>query len=339
MKTNEGVFIVAELSANHGHKLDTALRTIRAAKEAGADAIKIQTYTPDTITIDCDNEYFRINQGTVWDGKTLYELYKEAYTPWEWHENMKQAAEEIGLVFFSTPFDQSAVDFLENLHVPLYKIASFEITDIPLIKRVAQTGKPILLSTGIATMADIEEAVSAIRENGVNDITLLQCTSSYPAPVEEANLRSMVNKAETFGTKTGLSDHTMSWGVSAAAAALGASVIEKHFILERSLGGPDSSFSMEPAEFRIMVDTIRDIEKALGRVTYGLTENGKKSRTFSRSLFIVSDMEKGDTFSEKNLRSIRPGYGLAPKHLPEIIGRRARKKLTRGTPMRWEYIR
>jgi pseudaminic acid synthase len=338
MTGSNGVFIVAELSANHRHSLETAISSMRAAKEAGADAVKLQTYTADTLTIDCDNEYFRINQGTLWDGKTLYALYQEAYTPWEWHERLKSVAEELGIVFFSTPFDFSAVEFLEKMQVPLYKVASFEVTDISLIERIAQTGKPIILSTGIATLAEIDEAVKAIRKYGVNDITLLQCTSAYPAPVEEANLRTMTNKAETFGTKVGLSDHSLGWAVAAAAAALGAVVIEKHFILDRKLGGPDAPFSMEPAEFRIMVDAIRTVEKSLGRVTYELSESSKRNRAFCRSLFVVDDMNVGDIFTNINLRSIRPGYGLMPKYASEILGRRARCAIARGTPLRWNHV-
>jgi pseudaminic acid synthase len=334
----KGVFVVAEISANHRQDLEVALRTIRAAKESGADAVKIQTYTPDTITIDCDNEYFRIKHGTLWDGRTLYDLYKEAYTPWDWHDKLQKAAEERDLVFFSTPFDFTAVEFLESLHVPLYKIASFEITDIPLIERIARTGKPVMFSTGIATLADIEAAVNALRGAGVEDITILHCTSSYPAPVEDANLRTMQNNAVTFGTKVGLSDHTVGWAVPAAAVAMGAIVVEKHFILDRTLGGPDAAFSAEPAEFRTMVDAIRAVEKALGRVTYTLSDASRKNRVFSRSLFVVNDMAGGELFAESNIRSIRPGNGLPPRYLPEVLGRRARCEIKRGTPLRWDHI-
>ena len=331
------VLIIAEISANHNHDIDIAKKTILSIKECGADAVKIQTYTADTITIDCKNVFFQINQGTVWDGKTLYDLYKEAYTPWEWHDELKDYAESLGLIFFSTPFDFTAVDFLESKRVPIYKIASFEITDIPLIEYTASKGKPMIISTGIATIGEIQEAVDACRKADNNDITLLKCTSSYPAPVDEANLRTMVNMKETFGVKVGLSDHTMGSDVAVAAVALGAEVIEKHFILDRNIGGPDSEFSMEPAEFKAMVDSIRNVEKALGRVTYELSEKTLKSREFSRSLFVIKDIKAGEVFTPENIRSIRPGYGLPPKYITQVLGRRALRDLNRGTPLAWEY--
>lgn len=331
-------FIVAELSANHLKRYDLAVKTIEAAAEAGADAIKLQTYTPDTMTINCDSEYFRIKQGTLWDGKTLYELYKEAYTPWEWQPKLKKIAEDLGLIFFSTPFDKTAVDFLEEMDVPAYKIASFEITDIPLIEYVASKGKPVIISTGIATLCDIEEAVTACKRAENEQIALLKCTSAYPAPLEEINLRTIPHMAETFKTVVGLSDHTIGIYVSIAAVALGAKIIERHLILDRKLGGPDAAFSLEPEEFKSMVRAIRDVEKALGKISYELTERIKRSREFSRSLFVVEDVNAGEIFTEKNVRSIRPGHGLHPKYLKEIIGRKSRKNIKKGTPMSWNLI-
>ncbi len=332
------VFIIAELSANHNRKFDLAVQTIMAAKEAGADAIKLQTYTPDTITLDCDNEHFRIRQGTIWDGKMLYQLYEEAYTPWEWHPELKRTAEGLGLIFFSSPFDKTAVDFLETINVPAYKIASFEITDIPLIEYIASKGKPVIISTGIATLGDIEEAMEACRRMGNERVALLKCTSAYPAPLEEMNLRTIPNLAGTFHTVVGLSDHTLSISVPAAAVALGAKIIEKHFILDRQSGGPDAAFSMEPDEFRAMVNAVRDVEKALGSVSYALSEKTKKSRVFSRSLFIVKDTKAGDALTEDNVRSIRPGSGLHPKYMKDIIGKKALTDIKRGTPLSWLLI-
>ncbi len=332
------VFIVAELSANHLQNFDLAVKTIQAMAEAGADAVKLQTYTPDTMTIDCDNKYFRIKQGTLWDGVTFYELYQKAYTPWEWHEKLKEIAEDFGLVFFSTPFDKTAVDFLEELGVPCYKIASFEITDIPLIEYVASKGKPVIISTGIATLADIEEAVNTCRRIGNNQIALLKCVSAYPTPLEEVNLLTIPHLAETFGVTPGLSDHTVSNSVAVAAVALGARIVEKHFILDRSLGSPDVAFSLEPEEFKAMVRAIREAEEALGRISYGLSERQKKAREFSRSLFIVRDVRAGELVTEENVRSIRPGFGLHPRHFREVLGRRFRKDLPKGTPLTWEYL-
>ena len=331
-------FIIAELSANHGHDLATALATVRAAKACGADAIKIQTYTADTITLDCDNQYFQINQGTLWDGTTLYKLYQEAHTPWEWHAAIQAEAHKEGLIFFSTPFDPSAVDFLEALDVPLYKIASFEITDIPLIEYTASKGKPMIISTGIATLADIDAAVQACRRVGNHDITLLKCTSSYPAPVEEANLLTIPNMRQTFGVQVGLSDHTLGEAVAMAAAALGARVIEKHFILDRALGGPDASFSMTPDEFAHMVEGIRQVEAALGVVNYQLNDKTLRNRQFARSLFVCEDMKAGDTFTSRNVRSIRPAHGLPPVHLPSLLGRRASQDIQAGTPLAWSLV-
>lgn len=330
--------IIAELSANHGHNIENALNTVRAAKKCGADAIKIQTYTADTITLNCDNEYFQIKQGTIWDGTTLYKLYQEAYTPWEWHAAIQAEAEKQGLIFFSTPFDFTAVDFLETLNVPLYKIASFEITDIPLIEYTASKGKPMIISTGIASISDIEEAVNACKRMGNHDITLLKCTSSYPAPVEEANLLTIPNLAQTFGVKVGLSDHTMGHAVALAAVALGAEVIEKHFIIDRSLGGPDASFSMTPDEFKTMVDNVRDVERALGKVSYDLTAKVKISRKFSRSLFIAQDVKAGDVFTHDNVKSVRPGDGISPKYLPDILGKKSNGDYKLGTPFSLSFL-
>lgn len=333
----EPCFIIAELSANHLQKFELAVETIKAAKEAGADAIKLQTYTPDTITIDSDNEYFQI-EGTIWDGKTLYDLYKEAYTPWEWQPKLQKVAEDLGLIFFSSPFDKTAVDFLEGLHVPAYKIASFEITDLPLIEYVASKGKPVIISTGIATLGDIEDAINACKRLGNEQIILLKCTSSYPAPIEEANLLTIPNMRDTFGKIIGLSDHTLGSSVAIASVALGAKVIEKHFILDRNLGGPDAAFSMQPNEFKEMVKSIRDVEKALGKVNYELSEKVKKSKVFARSLFIVKDVKAGELISEENVKSIRPGYGMHPKYFNEIIGKKIKKDVKKGTPLSWDLI-
>ena len=329
------VFIIAELSANHNQDFDIALKTIKAAKDAGADAIKLQTYTADTITLDCDKEYFQVKQDTIWDGTTLYNLYQQAYTPWEWQPKLKEYAEKLGLICFSSPFDKSAVDYLEKLNVPAYKIASFEITDIPLIEYTASKGKPIIISTGIASLADIELAVNTCRRVGNNKIALLKCTSSYPAPIEETNLLTIPHLRDTFNVIPGLSDHTMGHSVAVGAVALGAKIIEKHFILDRNMGGPDSAFSMEPSEFKQMLDAIRDVEKALGKVNYEITPKVEKSRVFARSLFIVKDVKAGEELTKENVRSIRPGYGLHPKHYKEILGKIFNKDIERGTPLDW----
>jgi len=335
---NESTFIIAELSANHLQNFDLAVDTIKAMKKSGADAVKLQTYTPDTMTIDSDNEYFQINQGTLWDGKTLYQLYQEAYTPWEWQPKLKKIAEELGLICFSSPFDNTAVDFLEEMNVPAYKVASFEITDIPLIEYIASKGKPVIISTGIATLADIEEAVHACRRMGNDQIALLKCTSAYPALLEESNLRTIPNLADTFNTVVGLSDHTLGISAPIASVALGAKIIEKHFILDRKMGGPDAAFSMEPDEFRSMVEAVREVEKALGTVNYDLTEKTKKSREFSRSLFVAKDIKAGETFTEKNIRSIRPGFGIHPRYFNKIIGKKAINEIKKGTPLNWDLI-
>lgn len=327
------VFIIAELSANHNHKYDLAVKTIKAAAEAGADAIKVQTYTADTITIKSNKKYFQINQGTIWDGTTLYELYQQAYTPWEWQPKLKEVAENLGLVFFSSPFDKTAVDFLEEMDVPLYKVASFELVDIPLIEYIASKGKPMIMSTGIATLEDIQLAVETCKKQKNNNIALLKCTSAYPTPMEDLNLRVIPDLIKKFNTTVGLSDHTMGSTAAVASVALGAKIIEKHLILDRKMGGPDSQFSMEPSEFKSMVQAVRDTEKALGKVTYKLTPKMKKSREHSRSLFVVKDIKKGEKFTKENVRSIRPGFGIHPKYYHEILGKRAVTNIETGTPL------
>jgi len=338
LRIDKRILVVAELSANHNQNFDTAVKTIKVMKEVGADAVKLQTYTPDTITIDCDNEYFQIKEG-LWKGKTLYGLYQEAYTPWEWQPKLKKIAEDLGLIFFSSAFDKTAVDFLEKMNVAAYKVASFEITDIPLIEYIASKGKPIIMSTGIATLADIEEAVNACKRMDNEQIALLKCTSAYPAPIEDTNLLTIPNMRKTFGTFVGLSDHTLGSSAAIASVALGAKIIEKHFILDRNLDGPDSAFSMEPGEFKHMVKAVREVEKALGLVTYNLTEKQKKSRKLSRSLFVVKDINKGEVFTEENVRSIRPGYGLEPKHLDDVLGKKAKKDLEKGTPLSLSHFK
>jgi len=330
--------IVAEVSANHNQSIERAEAIIRAAADAGADAVKLQTYTADTMTIPCDNEYFRI-KGTLWKGRSLHDLYKEAYTPWEWHPRLMQLVNDLGLVCFCTPFDATAVDFLESLNVPCHKVASFEVVDIPLLKKIAATGKPVIMSTGMASLAEIDEAVRTLRGNGTKELALLKCTSAYPAPPEEINLRSIPHLAEAFGCPAGLSDHTLGSSVAVAAVALGAAVIEKHFTLSRAAGGPDSAFSMEPDEFKRMVQDIRTVEKALGRVTYFLTENEKISAVFRRSLFVVEDIKCGEVFTEKNVRSIRPGYGMHTRYLPTVLGRKAVKDIAGGTPLEWSLVK
>ena len=333
------VFIIAELSANHNGDLEIAIETIRAAKRAGADAIKLQTYTADTITLDCDNEDFIIKGGTLWDGKTLHGLYKEAFTPWEWHEELFRVAKEEGFVCFSSPFDFTAVDFLEQFDVPIYKIASFEITDIPLIEYTASKGKPMIMSTGIATYEDIQLAVDTCRAVGNNDITILKCTSAYPAPIEEANLIMMQQFAKDFDVKVGLSDHTLGITLPVAAKMLGASVIEKHFILDKSIGGPDASFSLDEAEFTQMVKAVRGAQKAIGKVSYELTEKQKSGKQFSRSLYVSKDVNKGDVITKENVRSVRPGYGLHPKHLKDILGKIFKSDIEKGAAFSLDMIK
>jgi pseudaminic acid synthase len=330
-------FIVAEMSANHNHHLDIAIDTIKAAKKAGADAIKIQTYTADTLTLDTDNSDFRLREG-LWEGETLYSLYQKAYTPWEWHEEIFHLAREEGITCFSTPFDKTAVDFLESLNNPIYKIASFEITDIPLIKYIASKQKPIILSTGIAMEEDIQLALETIHNEGNGDVTLLKCTSAYPAPIEDANLLTIPDMKDRFQTKVGISDHTMGSTVPMAAVALGAEVVEKHFIIDRSIGGPDSAFSMTQEEFTQMVKNVRNVEKALGNVYYPADSSKIKGREFSRSLYIAEDMKAGDIITEDNVRSVRPGFGLHPKYLPQLIGKRVNRSLKKGERFCLDFI-
>ena len=323
------VFIIAELSANHNGSLNTAIESIKAAKRAGADCIKLQTYTSDTITIDSDKNDFIIKD-TIWNGRKLYDLYKEAYTPWEWHETLFKVADEEGLICFSSPFDKTAVDFLENLNIPAYKIASFEITDIPLIEYVASKGKPVIISTGIAEAEDIELALDACRRMGNNDIALLKCTSSYPAPIEEANMIMVKDLAEKFNVISGLSDHTIGNIVPIVATCFGAKIIEKHFIIDRSIGGPDASFSMNESEFTEMVRAVRSAEKAIGKIDYTLTKKQASGKDFSRSLYVVKDVKEGDMITEKNVRSIRPGFGLHPKYLSMVLGKQFQESVARG---------
>ena len=338
INTDSKVFIIAELSANHNGSLDTAIETIKAAKRAGADCVKLQTYTADTITIDSDKKDFLI-KGTIWDGKKLHDLYKEAFTPWEWHEELMLVAKKEGLICFSSPFDKTAVDFLETLNVPAYKIASFEITDIPLIEYVASKGKPIILSTGISEIKDIELALDACKRMGNHDIALLKCTSSYPAPIEEANMCMVKDLASRFNVISGLSDHTLGSTAPVVATVFGAKIIEKHFILDRSVGGPDASFSMNELEFTEMVKSVREAEKAVGEINYDLTEKQIKGRDFSRSLYVVEAVKKGDVVTEKNVRSIRPGFGLHPKHYKEVLGSTFIRNIEKGTPLSFSLIK
>lgn len=332
------VYIVAELSANHHQDFDRAIRLIEAAKSAGADAIKLQTYTPDTITIRSDRKEFRIGGGTIWDGRSLHDLYAEAFTPWEWQPKLKAIANDAGLALFSSPFDESAVDFLEQMDVPAYKVASFELVDLPLIRKIARTGKPVIVSTGMATVEEIEEALAAARVAGAEELALLKCTSAYPSPAEEMNLRTIPELMHRFAVPAGVSDHTMGIAAPVAAVALGACVVEKHLTLSRADGGPDSAFSLEPHEFKAMVEAVRCAEKALGAVQFGPTGPEQASRTFRRSLFVVADMKRGDRFTEHNVRSIRPGYGLHTRHLPEVLGRCASRNIEKGTPLDWALL-
>jgi pseudaminic acid synthase len=334
---NSTIFLIAELSANHNGSLEVALQTIKAAARAGANAIKLQTYTADTITLNSHKCDFVIN-GTIWEGRNLYDLYKEAFTPWEWHAALFQAAKEEGLICFSSPFDKSAVDFLETLNTPAYKIASFEITDIPLIEYAASKGKPMILSTGIATQEDIVLALEACYRMGNKDVALLKCTSSYPAPIEEANMIMVREMAERFGVITGLSDHTIGNTVPIVATCFGAKIIEKHFILDRSIGGPDASFSVNEQEFSDMVRAIREAEKAIGKVDYNLTEKQSKGRDFSRSLYVVADMKAGELITEQNVKSIRPGFGLHPKYYNEVLGKKVNADIEAGTRFNFNFL-
>jgi pseudaminic acid synthase len=334
---NSPVFIIAELSANHNGSLATAIETVRAAKRAGADCIKLQTYTADTMTIASDKDDF-IVKGTIWENQNLHELYQKAYTPWEWQEELMQVAKEEGLVCFSSPFDATSVAFLEKLKVPAYKIASFEITDIPLIELVASKGKPIIMSTGIAEKEDIALALEACKRMGNNNIALLKCTSSYPSPIEEANMCMIQDLADRYGVISGLSDHTMGSTVPIVAAALGAKIIEKHFILDRAIGGPDASFSMNEEEFTFMVKSVREAESAIGVVDYTLTAKQRHGRDFCRSLYIVEDIKAGALLTEKNMRSIRPGFGMHPKYYNEMLGKNVLMDVEKGTPLSFNLI-
>jgi pseudaminic acid synthase len=331
-------YVIAEVSANHHQNFDQAVKIIHAAKDAGADAIKVQTYTPDTMTIASSRPEFRI-AGTIWDGRNLHELYGEAYTPWEWQPRLKRVANDLGLDLFSTPFDATAVDFLEAMNVPAHKLASFELVDIPLIQKMARTGKPLIMSTGMAAVEEIEEAVQTAREAGATQIALLKCTSAYPAPEEEMNLRTIPELARRFHVPAGLSDHSMGIAVPVAAVALGACIIEKHLTLSRSQPGPDSAFSLEPQEFKATVDAVRVAEKALGEIYFGCSAKEASIRVYRRSLFVVQDVKQGDLFTDENVRSIRPGHGLHTRHLPEILGRHAACDVGRGTPLSWELVR
>ena len=331
-------YIIAELSANHGQDFDQAVRIVRAMAAAGADAVKVQTYTADTLTIACDNEFFRIGGGTLWDGRTLHDLYQEAFMPWDWQPKLQAITTELGLDFFSTPFDASAVDFLEAMNVPCHKVASFELVDLPLLRKIAATRKPVIASTGMATQDEITEAVKTLRDGGCTQLALLKCTSAYPALPEEMHLRTIADMSARFGVPVGLSDHTMGHTVAVAAVALGACIVEKHFTLSRATPGPDSTFSLEPEEFAAMVAAIRTTEKALGRVNYEVSANEAKSRQFRRSLFVVADVKAGEPFTTQNIRSIRPGHGLHTRHLAEVLGKKATREVKRGTPLSWELI-
>lgn len=331
-------FIIAEMSANHGHDYERAVDMVHAMKESGADAVKLQTYTPDTMTLNEDGKWFQVGKGTLWEGENLYSLYGKAYTPWEWQPKLKALVEELGMFFFSTPFEETSLEFLSDMDVQAYKIASFENNDVEFIKKVAAKGKPIILSTGMATLSEIEAAVQAMRDGGCPSMALLKCTSAYPAPPEAINLHTISHLSQAFNVPTGLSDHTMGSAVAVAAVALGATIIEKHFTLSRGIEGPDSAFSMEPAEFKAMVEAIRMTEKAVGGVQYTITEKEKASMVFRRSLFIVKDVKAGEPLTEEHVRSIRPGYGLAPKFLPLVLGAIPRTDLQRGTPLEWEHL-
>ncbi len=335
---DEKTYLVAEVSANHLQDYHRAEAIIKAAKDAGADAVKLQTYLPDTITLDCDNDYFQITQGTIWDGTTLHKLYETAYTPWEWQPKLMKLANDLGMECFSSPFDETAVDFMEEMNMPAYKIASFEINDIPLIRKIAKIGKPVIIATGIAYLEDIERAVKVCREEGNEQVILLKCTSTYPSPYEDMNLKVIPNMAQVFDCITGLSDHSMGSTAPVASVALGAKMIEKHLTLSRADGGPDAAFSMEPEEFKKMAEEVRIAEKALGRITYELTEKQKKSREDGRSLFVVKDIKAGETFTKENIRSVRPAFGLHTMYYDQILGQKAKTDLSKGTPLDWKYI-
>lgn len=332
-------FIVAEMSGNHNQSLERALQIVEAAHKAGVDAVKLQTYTPDTITLDVNTpDFFIEDKESLWKGRTLYDLYKEAYTPWEWHKPIFEKCRELGLIVFSTPFDETAVDFLEELDAPCYKIASFENTDLPLIKKVASTGKPMIISTGMATVAELDETVRTARANGCKDIILLKCTSTYPASPEDTNLLTIPHMRELFNCEVGLSDHTLGIGVAVASVALGATFIEKHFTLSRAEGGVDAAFSLEPQEMKMLVEETKRAWQALGKINYGATEKEKRSLKFRRSLYVAEDMKKGEVFTPKNLRVVRPGYGLEPKYYDLILGKRVKQDVKKGTPVSWDIV-
>jgi pseudaminic acid synthase len=330
-------YVVAEISANHNQDLAIAKKMVKAAKNCGADAVKLQTYTPDTMTLDVDNDYFRIKSDNEWDGKTLYELYGEAYTPWEWHEDLMALGKKLGIPVFSTPFDRTAIDFLEEIDCPAYKIASFEVTDLPLVRKAAKTGKPLIMSTGLASLAELDEAVQIIKESG-NDLALLHCTSAYPAPPSEMNLFKIPFLRQTFGVPTGLSDHYLGTEIAIASIAFGASIIEKHFILDRNLGGPDYFFSIEPSELSLLIRAVKNVKEALGAVTFRMGEKEEKNRVFRRSIFAARDISAGETITQENVRIIRPAYGLSPKYWNIVVGRRVSKDISKGTPVSWDMI-
>jgi len=336
--TGQPTYIIAELSANHNQSFGEAVNLVRAASSAGADAVKLQTYTADTLTIDCNRSYFQIGNDSIWAGRNLYDLYQEAFTPWEWQPKIKALCEELGMHCFSSPFDTTAVDFLENMEVPAYKVASFEIVDIPLLERIGATQKPVIASTGMASLADVSTAVDTLRRAGTPEIALLKCVSAYPACADDMNLRTIPHLAQAFNVAAGLSDHTPGITVPVASVALGATIIEKHFTLSRDVPGPDSQFSLEPQEFRDMVDAVRIAEKALGEVNYGVVAAEESNLTFRRSLFVVQDVAEGEAFTAQNVRSIRPGHGMPPRHLASVIGRVAGADIPRGTPLDWRDV-
>jgi pseudaminic acid synthase len=335
---NNPVYVIAEISANHNQDLQLAKKMIKTAKDSGVDAVKLQTYTPDTMTLNINNDYFRIKSDNIWDGKTLYELYNEAYTPWEWHEELIQLGKKVGITVFSTPFDHTAVDFLEELDVPAYKIASFEVTDLPLIKKIAETGKPVIISTGLASLAELDETVQIVKKSG-NDLALLHCTSAYPAPASEMNLMNIPHLKQTFSVPVGLSDHSLGIEIAVASVALGAAIVEKHFILDRNLGGPDAFFSIQPDEFSLLVKAVRNVKEALGTVVYSARgEKEKKNLIFRRSIFAAKDILAGESFTPDNIRIIRPAHGLGPEFWDIIIRKRASRDIPKGTPLRWDMI-
>lgn len=331
-------YIIAEMSANHLQNFERAKKIIVAAKDAGADAVKLQSYTPGTITIDCRGDEFMATKGSIWEGQNLYQLYEKAYMPWDWHEKLFEFAKEVGITIFSSPFDFSSIDLLESLDAPAYKIASYEIMDIPLVRKAARTGKPVILSTGVAEISDIQLAMDTCKKEGNEEVILLKCVSEYPTPYPELNLRTIPNMSQTFDCIPGLSDHSMGSIVDVAAVTLGAKVIEKHMTLSRADGGPDGAFSMEPEEFKQMVTDIRNIEAALGNCTYELSETQKRGKKNSRSLYVIHDIKRGEEITKDNVKSIRPGYGIKPKYYDVVLGMKANKDLSRGTALKWEYL-